>query len=339
MKIKLTRRKFIGINEVPYIIAEIGANHNGDMRLAKKLIKSAKRSGANCVKFQSFSTKNLFSIKSYQLNPKLKDEVSKYAISNFNLIKMKAYAEKLNLDFAVTAFTKEGIDFLADKIKVDFFKVASMDLNNLDFLEYVSKKKKPIVLSTGLSNSLEIKEAVKTIEKAGNKRIVLLHCISNYPPKDNEINLNNIDGLFKTYPYLVGFSDHTIGTSISLAAIAKGACIIEKHFTLDKTMEGWDHKISADEKDMKILTKESKKIFSALGSCRRTRPENKNTLGSFRRSIVAAKKIKKGEVFTEELIDVKRPGTGLSPNYKKFLIGKIAKRNISYDEIIKIDDF
>ena len=339
MKIKLTKRKFIGTDKEPYIIAEIGANHNGDMRLAKKLIVSAKKSGANCVKFQSFSTKNLFSAKSYQLNPKLKDEVSKYAISNFDLIKMKAYAEKLNLDFAVTAFSKEGADFLVEKLNVDFIKVASMDLNNLDFLEYISKKKKPIVLSTGLSNSSEIKEAVKTIKKAGNKRIVLLHCISSYPPRDNEINLNNIDSLSKTYPYPVGFSDHTIGTSISLAAIAKGACIIEKHFTLDKTMEGWDHKISADEKDMKILTKESKKVFIALGSYKRTRTEDKNTLGLFRRSIVAAKNIKKGEVFTEELIDVKRPGTGLSPSSKKILIGKIAKRNISYDEIIDFDDF
>ena len=339
MKIKLTKSKFVGLGEIPYIIAEIGSNHNGDMNLAKKLVESAKRAGADCVKFQFFSTTNLFSSKNYQLNPKLKDTVSKYAMSENNLAKMKIYAEKLNIDFAVTPFSKQGADFLVEKLNVDFIKVASMDLNNLDFLEYISKKKKPIVLSTGLSNSSEIKEAVKTIKKAGNKRIVLLHCISSYPPRDNEINLNNIDNLSKTYPYPVGFSDHTIGTSISLAAIAKGACIIEKHFTLDKTMEGWDHKISADEKDMKILTKESKKVFIALGSYKRTRTEDKNTLGLFRRSIVAAKNIKKGEVFTEELIDVKRPGTGLSPNLKKLLIGKIAKRDISYDEIIKIDDF
>ena len=260
-------------------------------------------------------------------------------MSEDELTEMKNYSQKLNLDFAVTPFSKKEVDFLVDKIDIEFIKIASMDLNNYDFLEYVSKKKKSIVLSTGLSNLSEIDEAVRTIENTGNQKIILLHCIANYPPKDKEINLNNIETLSKIYPYPVGFSDHTIGTSIPLAAVAKGARLIEKHFTLDKTMEGWDHKISANEEDMKILVKESHRVFHAQGTHRKIQIEDKNQVESFRRSLVAARTIKKGEVFTEELVDVKRPGTGLSPNFKKFLIGKIAKRDISYDEIINFDDF
>ncbi len=339
MKVKIGKNKFIGPKEKPYIVAEIGSNHNGSMSLSKKLIKSAKRAGAHCVKFQSFSESSLFSSKSYKINPGLKKMVSKYSMSEKQLIEMKNYSKRLNLDFAVTPFSKKEVDFLVNKVNVDFIKIASSDLNCYEFLEYISKKKRTIVLSTGLSNLSEIDEAIRTIEKNGNRKIILLHCISNYPPNEKEINLNNIETLSKIYPYPVGFSDHTIGTTIPLAAIAKGACLIEKHFTLNKNMKGWDHKISADEKDMKIIVDESSTVFNSLGSHRKIQIEGKNKMESFRRSLVAARPIKKGEVFTEKLIDVKRPGTGLPPKLKKYLIGKVAKRNIPYDEIIKFNDF
>lgn len=173
---------------------------------------------------------------------------------------MKQFCDDIGIEFASTPFSKKEVDFLVDVLKVKFIKVASMDLNNYPFLEYMPKKGLPIVLSTGLSEMSEIDEAIRTIEKTGNRQIVLLHCVSIYPPDDNEVNLNNIDMLRATYEYLVGFSDHTIGTSIPLAAVAKGACMIEKHFTLDKEMFGWNYKVSATLEEIKEYYQNQKEL-------------------------------------------------------------------------------
>ena len=185
----------------------------------------------------------------------------------------------------------------------------------------------------------EIDTAIRTIEEAGNDQIIILHCVAIYPTKDVDVNLRNIDTLSTLYPYPIGFSDHTLGTYISLAAVAKGACLIEKHFTLDKEMEGWDHKISASPDDMKVIVEASRRVHEALGNPRVSRIENKERLESFRRSIVSAKDINKGDVITEKMIDFKRPGTGLPPESINYIIGKKANRNIAYDEIINFEDF
>ena len=351
MKIKVNKNRYIGKNEAPYIIAELGSNHNGDMDLAKKLIDSAKKAGADCVKFQSWSKETIFSKIKYEENYFLADDyrnrddysleeiVDEFAISEEQLIQMRNYSQEIGIDFTSTPFSKREADFMVEKLNVDFIKVASMDLNNYQFLDYVANKGKPIILSTGLSSLAEIDKAVSVIESAGNDQLVILHCVAIYPPEDKQINLNNIDSLQKIYQYPIGFSDHSLGTCIPIAAMAKGACVIEKHFTLDKEMFGWDHKVSANEEDMEVITNAAHRIFTALGTSRIQRMEEDDRLESFRRSIVASRSIKEGEIFTNSMLDFKRPGRGLAPEALDFIVGKVAKRNIEYDELINMQDF
>ena len=339
MKIKLIRNRFVGDNEKPFIIAEIGSNHNGDMDLAQRLIGAAKEAGADCVKFQSWSKETLWSRKSFKDDIELEETAKEYAISEVELLQIKNYAGSIGIDCISTPFSKGEVDFLIEKMAVDFIKVASMDLNNYSFLDYIASTGKPIVLSTGLGTLAEIDRAIQGIEGAGNQQIVILHCVALYPPEDYQVNLRVIDTLTQVYPYPVGFSDHTLGTCLPLAAIAKGACIIEKHFTIDKNMKGWDHKISANPEEMALLVKDGNRIHDALGLDRITRVDNGKQLKSFRRSIVASRKILKGEEIAEDMLDFKRPGTGLPPEAINFLLGKNAKRDIEFDEIIELTDF
>lgn len=350
-ELKLNNGKIIGNNEKPYIIAELGSNHNGDMELAKKLIYQAKEAGCNCVKFQSWSKDTVFSKKVYDDNYFLNDDyrnrddytleeiVEEFSISENELIEMKKICDEIGIDCTSTPFSRREVDVLTDVMKVPFIKVASMDLNNYDFLEYIAKKNVPILISTGLSDLSEIDKAIKTIE-AYNNKICILHCISIYPPKMEDINLNNIKMLSSVYPeYPIGFSDHSIGTSIPLASIAVGSCVIEKHFTLDKNMFGWDHKVSADFEEMKVICEESENIYLALGTTRRivSAAEMKKR-EAFRRSIVSARDIKAGEVITRDMLDLKRPGTGIAPENLGFIIGRKAKKDIQYDQIITNED-
>lgn len=351
MKINLVNDRWVGPGEQPYFIAELGSNHNGDMALARKLIDAAKAAGADCVKFQSWSKDTIFSRKTYDDNYFLADDyrqrtdytleqtVEDYSISASELAEMKEYADKIGIDCISTPFSRDEVDFLVDDLDAAYIKVASMDLNNYPLLRHIARKGKPILLSTGLSTLAEIDQAVTTIEAEGNNQIVILHCVSIYPPEDRQVNLRNMDTLAQAYPYPVGFSDHSLGTCIPVAAIARGACLIEKHFTLDKNMEGWDHKVSATPDEMKTLVEDGLRVCQALGSGRVQRVENRERLDAFRRSIVAARNIGKGEVITEDDIDFKRPGTGLPPDASEFVVGKTAKRDIAFDEIIRLDDF
>lgn len=351
MEVQLTKKKALSNFCKPYVIAELASNHNGDMKLAKKLITAAKEAGADCVKFQSWSKDTIFSRKKYEDNYFLADDyrdrndytleeiVEKFSVSEKQLRDMKLFADKIGIDFTSTSFCRKEADFLVDKLKIPFIKVASMDVNNLPFLEYLAQKKLAIVLSTGLSELHEIDRAVKTIEDAGNKRIILLHCITKYPPRDDEINLNNIETLQKMYPYPVGFSDHSLGTTIPLAAVAKGACVIEKHLTLDKDMSGWDHKVSALPRELKDIVEGAGRIHAALGSYRIMAVEGKEIKDEFRRSIVAARNIKAGKVIGKSDIDYKRPGTGISPAESDYVIGRSLRRDVKYDQILTWDDF
>lgn len=337
----------------PYIIAELASNHNGDMDIAKKLIDQAKSCGCDCVKFQSWTKETIFSKKVYQDNYFLNDDyrnredytleqiVEKFSVFETQLYDLWEYCKKVGIDFSSSPFSKQEVDFLIDVLDVPFIKVASMDLNNYPFLDYIARKAKPIILSTGLSSLSEIDQAIEVIEKAVNKNIILLHCVSIYPPNDEDVNLNNIDMLRDNYPdYPVGFSDHSIGTAIPLAAVAKGACVIEKHFTLDKNMFGWDHKVSATADEMKLTVDNSKRITKALGLYRRTLTTIEiEKRAAFRRSIVAARDIPQGKIIELEDLDLKRPGTGLEPKYFNLLVGRVARRNISPDELIKEEDF
>ncbi len=332
--------------EYPYIIAEIGANHNGDIELAKKMIDKAKECGCDAVKFQSWTkysllTKNFYKEKSQLVDEKfgtLEEMVEKLSLSKKEHIVLKEYCDNQKITFCSTPATPEEVDML-DELKVPFFKVASMDLNNLSFLKYIAEKGKTIILSTGMGSLAEIETALNTIYKTGNKEVILLHCIAIYPPDDRIINLRNIEMLNKTFSIPVGFSDHTIGTSIPLAAITLGAKIIEKHFTLDKNMPGWDHAVSATPEEMNVIVEEGKRIVISLGEYRRVVSEQeKKQRESFRRSVIAKRKIKKGELLKEKDLDFKRPGTGIKPDEIKYILGRKVNKDINEDELIKWKD-
>lgn len=351
MKIKLTENKEVFDFCEPYIIAELGSNHNGDMELAKKMILKAKESGADCVKFQSWSAETIFSKKVYEENYFLKDDyrersdfnlkeiVEEFSISEDELKDMKKYCDEVDIDLISTPFSKKEVDFLVNELNAPFIKIASMDVNNYPFIKYIAQKNKPIVISTGLSELDEIQKAIKTIEEVGNNQIVILHCVSVYPPKNEDVHLNKIDGFRKIFSYPIGYSDHSIGTAIPIASVAKGVCIIEKHFTLDKEMFGWDHKVSATPEELKEISEGSKKVYESMGKEEIFSVEPQERKDAFRRSIVVTRNIKKGEVFKEDDLDFKRPGTGVKPEMFESIIGKECKREISEDELLQESDF
>lgn len=351
MKIQLTRNKKIFNYCKPYVIAELGSNHNGNMELAKKLILQAKEAGADCVKFQSWNKNSLFAQKKFDDNYFIADDyrerddftleeiVEEYAISEDELLDMKKFADSVGIDCTSTPFSKREADFLVDNLESPFIKVASMDLDNLPFLKYLAKKGKPMVISTGLCELHEIDRAVKVIEESGNNNISILHCVASYPPHDTDVNLNNIKTLMAVYPeYPIGFSDHTLGTVLTLSAVTLGACVIEKHFTLDKEMEGWDHKVSANLQEMKSIVDGSKRIFDAMGSFRVTASESDEKKKEFRRSIVIKRAMKKGDIIGSKDIDYKRPGGYLAPSATDFVIGRTLKIDVKEDHLLSKDD-
>lgn len=332
----------------PYIIAEIGANHNGDMDLAKTMIDSAVACGAHSVKFQSWSPKSLIAKEEYDRNQKyddspkkhfgsLKEMVEKYYLREEQHYELKEYCDGKGVDFCSTPFSIEEVDLL-EKCDVPFFKVASMDINNYQLLSYLATKKKPIILSTGMATIGEIDRALELLYKEGAKDLALLHCISIYPPEYQDIHLNNITMLQQTFGVPVGFSDHSIGFSIPLASVALGSCIIEKHFTTDKNLPGWDHLISADPAELEIICKESKNIATSMGGFVRVVSDAEQAKKEkFRRSLVVNKDMEAGHVLTADDITSKRPGTGISPELVDQLIGRKINIDLEEDTLLKWD--
>ncbi len=349
MKLSLTPNKEVYNFSKPYIIAEIGANHNGDMGMAKKMIDSALECGCDAVKFQSWTNKSLIAKEEYDRNqsyddsPKkhfgsLEEMVEKYYLREEDHFELKDYCLRKGIDFCSSPFSKEEVDLLI-KLNVPFIKVASMDINNLPLLKYIANKNIPVLLSTGMSTLAEIDIAVKTIRDEGNEQIALLHCISIYPPKNQDIHLRNITMLQQVFDLPIGFSDHTFGAVIPLASISLGACIIEKHFTLDKDLPGWDHEISANPEEMKMICEGSKMIYEALGNFNRVVSADEDAKKEkFRRSIVAINAMKEGDAIKFEDLAYKRPGTGIPPNEYKFLLGRKLNKDVSEDGLINWED-
>ena len=348
-EIQITHKKTVSNFSKPYIIAEIGANHNGDMVLAKKMIDSAIECGCDAVKFQSWNKTSVASKTLYEENTtyndskkkhfgSLEEMVDKYYLRKEQHFELNNYCIKRGIDFCSTPFSKEEADLL-NELDVKFFKIASMDINNYPLLKYLAQFDKPILLSTGMANLGEIEKAVKIIENEGNFKIIILHCIAIYPPENKDLNLKNITMLQNTFGYPVGFSDHSLGFVAPLTSVALGACIIEKHFTTDKSLPGWDHAISANPEEMKKITEGSKIVYQVLGNFKRTvskAEEEKKKV--FRRSIVLNKNLKAGNIIREEDIDLKRPGTGFPPDDIKFIIGKKLKRDLEADYILTEND-
>ena len=348
---KLTKHTNVENYGIPYIIAELGSNHNGDMDLARELIVQAKEAGADCVKFQSWNKNSIFSKKKFDDNYFISDDyrdrddytleeiVDKYSISEQELLEMKKFCDDVGMDCTSTPFSRKEVDFLVEEMKAPFIKVASMDVNNYPFLDYLARKGRPVVLSTGLSELYEIDHAVKTIERAGNSQIIILHCVATYPPENKDINLNNIKTLMSMYDnYPIGFSDHSLGTAIPLAAVGLGVCMIEKHFTLDKEMEGWDHKVSATKDEMETIVKGANQIVEAMGSFRIMATETEEKKREFRRSIVIVGDHKKGHIISESDIDYKRPGGNLDPNMTDFIVGRTLNKDVPNDHILTLKD-
>jgi N-acetylneuraminate synthase len=332
-----------------YVIAEIGANHNGDLVLARKMIDTAKACGADAVKFQSWDT-TIFSKIVYDKNYFLGDDyrnrkdytlreiVEEFALSAEDMHELRDHCRQVGIGFASTPFNERQLDELI-ALDPPFIKVASMDLTNPRLLQAAGRSGRTIVLSTGFGNIDEIDRAIRTIEATGNRNIVILHCVALYPPEDAEVNLNNMEMLRTAFGYPVGFSDHTLGIEISLAAIAQGAVMLEKHFTLDKTMFGWDHQMSADPAELAAICRGRDRIHAALGSHRRTiGPRELARRDEYRRSIVAACNIQAGQEITDAVIDFRRPGTGIAPAMADFIVGMVAVRDIAADTLISLDD-
>lgn len=335
-------------NQKPYIIAEIGANHNGNMDLARKHIDVAKKFGADSVKFQSWD-KTIFSKQVYNENYFLTDDyrdrtdhtlesiVEEFSLTKEQMGELATYCKKIGIDFASTPFEPEQVDPLIE-FGAPWIKIASMDINNDRLLRKAANTGVPIVVSTGMASLGEIDNAVSILESANATQIVLLHCIAIYPTPVEESNLRNIKTL-QQFGHPVGFSDHSLGPTLSLAAVALGAVVIEKHYTLDKNMFGWDHKMSMSPDEMQALVQGAAQIYAALGSPRRTVSKNEmDQRSAFRRSIIAARDISAGEILNSENITYRRPGTGLDPTLATVLIGMKVINDIPYDTLIKMKD-
>ncbi len=325
------------------IIAEAGVNHNGNFNLAKKMIIEASKIGVDFIKFQTFSADTLttkYAKKpSYSIskkNPFQHAMLKNLELQKKNFLKLKKVCKKYKIGFLSSAFDIENLKFL-NKLKLEFFKVPSGEINNVPYLRQLAKFKKKIILSTGMSNLKEISFALNTLKKGGVKKtkIFLLQCNTDYPSPLTDANLNVISLFKKKFNIQVGYSDHTSGIEASTAAVALGAKIIEKHFTLNKKFKGPDHKASLDVKEFRTLIKSIRKVEIAMGNpYKNITPSEKKNIKLIRKSLVANTNIKKGEVFNEKNLTSKRPGTGKSPSLWDSYIGKKAKKNYTKDQLI-----
>ena len=329
------------------IIAEAGVNHNGSLTIAKRLIEEAAKAGADYIKFQTFVTEKLVSKEAkqadYQKN-NLQKECSQFEMlkelelslnDHYALIE---YCTQLKIAFFSTAFDLDSIDLLS-KLNLSMWKIPSGEITNLPYLQKIGSFNKPIILSTGMATLGEIEAAIEVLEKSGAPRdqITVLHCTTEYPAPVNGVNLKAMTTIAEAFKLKVGYSDHTEGIEIPLAAVALGATVIEKHFTLDRKMKGPDHKASLEPDELKKMVEGIRNIELAMGNGikKPTTSEIKNKLAA-RKSIVAEKRIQAGELFTIENLTIKRPGNGISPMLWNQIVGVKAKRDFQPDELIEL---
>ncbi|EAJ1622007.1 N-acetylneuraminate synthase [Campylobacter upsaliensis] len=325
------------------IIAEAGVNHNGDINLAKKLIEQAAKAGADVVKFQTFKATSCVSVSAkkakYQLETTAKEEsqlemIQKLELSYEAHFELIEHCKKHGIAFLSTPFDLESVEFLRG-LDLPYFKIPSGEITNLPYLKAVAKCKKKVLLSTGMANLGEIEAALTILRKNGTRNITLLHCNTEYPTPFEDVNLNALKTLKEAFKLEVGYSDHTEGIVASLGAVALGAVVIEKHFTLDKTMEGPDHRASLEFEELKALCKGIRELEKALGSGikKASKSEAKNKIIA-RKSLVAKREIQKGEKFSIENLTTKRPGSGISAMRYEEYLGKRALKTYKKDELI-----
>lgn len=320
----------------PYFIAELNTSHFGNVETAKQMIDAAKGAGCDCVKFQSWSAGTLYSNTYYRQNPVAKRFVDKFSFSSKDLKSLADYAGDIGIAFASTPYSCDEVDFLLEQCSVPFIKIASMEINNYPYLQYIAKTGTAIILSTGMADQEEISRAVNCIRDAGNDNLCVLHCVSIYPAGPETINLNNIQTLRQLYEDLpIGYSDHTVGIETPIAAVVLGSPVIEKHFTLDSKKIGMDNQMAMEPDDFRSMIESCKTAWSALGSRQREVSEAEVLQrANMRRSIVTRRAIKAGEVIELADLDFKRPGDGYSPAEIKLVVGKKAVIDIDPDEVI-----
>ncbi len=328
-----------------FIIAEAGVNHNGSLEIAKKLIDVASEAGADAVKFQTFKAEKLVSKQAQKAA--YQKETTDQSESQFDMIKkleldlktheaLMAYCKTKNIMFLSTPFDHDSIELL-NKLGVEIFKIPSGEITNLPYLKHIGTLNKKIILSTGMADIGEIEDALDVLISSGTKKenITVLHANTMYPTPMEDVNLKAMVTIGKTFDVAFGYSDHTLGIEVDIAAVAMGACCVEKHFTLDKTMEGPDHKASLEPDELKAMVKAIRNIELALGSSvKKTSKSEIPNMNVARKSIVAKTDIKKGEILDESNLTIKRPGNGISPMRWNEIVGTIAIKNYKEDELI-----
>ncbi len=337
----------IGPGQPCFIIAEVGVNHNGDPELAKRMIDAVAEAGVDCVKFQTFSAEEFcnspedtYTYKSQGtlVTESMQGMFKRLELSRDKLGGIFEYARKKGLIPLSTPADKQAVDLLVD-LQVEAFKVGSDDLVYTPFIEYIAFKKKPIIISSGMANAADIDRAIDVLVGAGNEEIIILHCTSLYPTPEREVNLRRIVTLESMYAYPVGFSDHSEGITAALGAVALGACLIEKHFTLDKNSSGPDHWFSADFVELSALVREVRRLEKNMGSGRIwPSVEERDMANLARRSIVAARDIPAGSQIQEADLAYRRPGTGLLPFDRTKVLGKAPRRTLSRGTLINLLD-
>ena len=328
----------IGEGHACFVIAEAGVNHNGSLEIARGLIDAAAAAGADAVKFQTFRTNDL--ITTDAPNARYQQQASHATESQFAMLKRLELDEAAHREliahcllrrvlFLSTPFEEASADLL-ERLGMPVFKIPSGEITNLPFLAHVARKGRPLIVSTGMSALDEIETAIATIRAAGNFRLALLHCVSNYPAEPASVNLRAMQTMARAFAVPVGFSDHTMGTEVAFAAVALGACVIEKHLTLDATLPGPDHKTSLKPVEFADLVAGIRKVEIALGDGRKTPAASEAEIAAVaRKSLTAARDIPAGTVLAAEMIAIKRPGTGLPPAMKPALVGHTARITIS----------
>lgn len=335
--------KIIGQNQPCFIAAEIGINHNGDMELAKQIIKAAKDAGADGVKFQNYYTDDFILDKNltyeYISQGKTVRETQyemfkRYELSLAQLQELKNYCDEIGVIFFSTPTSQRGIDDL-QKVGTPLLKNGSDFLVNLELISLMAKTKIPTIISTGMATLSEIDDAVRAFEEAGGENLIILHCISSYPTPAPEVNLRKISALQQAFQYPIGFSDHTEGIVAAIGSIVLGACFIEKHFTLDKNLEGPDHRFSSDPQELEALVNAVRYAEQSLGTSKIT-PSVAEADGrmNFRLSCVAKRDLSKGHIITRDDITFSRPATGLPPKFVNVLTGKTLQKDIKANTII-----
>lgn len=323
------------------IIAEAGVNHNGNVELAYKLCDAAKEAGADVVKFQTWKTEAIITQNvaqaAYQqentgVTESQYDMLKRLELTQEEFKSIKEYCDSIGIVFASTADDAESLDFLIS-IGIPFIKIGSGEIGNVSYLRYMGSKKMPVIISTGMSSLADIDMSLQALQEGGAKEITLLHCTTSYPCKYENVNLNAMHTIQEAFKFPVGYSDHTLGNTVSIAAVAMGAKVIEKHFTLDKNMEGPDHKASADPKEFADLVKEIRNIERAMGDGKKEATEVEKEISKVvLKRIVAKHPIKEGKIITEEDICVKRNSCGLPCDKWDILVGTKAKKNYMTDE-------